>query len=89
MADDLMGEQVLPPSDRLLLQMHNLGIVHEKRGQTINELTQTTRIFSEELAEILRRHEESGYVRSIKDQQGLPRYFLTGKGIIRVSSTFT
>lgn len=84
-----MNEEELPPADRLLLVMHNLGMVHESKSQIINELANQAKIPSEQLAEFLRKHEESGYVKSIKDNRGLKRFFLTGKGIIRVSSTFT
>jgi DNA-binding IscR family transcriptional regulator len=81
--------QKLSTSDRLLLVMHNLGIIDERRSQAINELKKITKISSKQLSEILEKHEESGYVKSIKGRQGLLHYFLTGKGIIRVSSTFT
>ena len=86
---EFMSAEDLPPADRLLLVMHNLGIVNENRGQIITELVNETTIPSVQLAEMLRKHEESGYVSSITDHEGLRRYFLTGKGIIRVSSTFT
>lgn len=81
--------QKLSTSDRLLLVMHNLGIVDEERSQAINELEKVTKISHKQLAEILEKHEESGYVKSVKGRHGLLHYFLTGKGIIRVSSTFT
>ena len=84
-----MTEEKLPPSDQLLLIMHNLGIVHENRSQIVNELAKITKIPIVQLSEILKRHEESGYIKSVKDHEGLKRYLLTGKGIIRVSSTFT
>lgn len=83
-----MSERKLPISDRLLLLMHNLGIVDEKRSQTADELRRTTKIPVQELVNSLRKHEESGYVKGTNDQKAM-RYFLTGKGIIRVSSTFT
>jgi len=84
-----MSMRKLSTSDQLLLLMHNLGLIDERRSQAINELKKMTRISSEQLAEILEKHEESGYIKSIKGRQGLLHYFLTGKGIIRVSSTFT
>jgi len=83
-----MSERKIPISERLLLLMHNLGIVDEKRSQTVNELRRTTKIPVQELVKSLRKHEESGYVKGTNDQKAM-RYFLTGKGIIRVSSTFT
>ncbi|MCS4538559.1 MAG: hypothetical protein HYY67_06870 [Thaumarchaeota archaeon] len=69
--------------------MHNLGIIDERRSQAISELKKMARIPSEQLVEILEKQEESGYIKTIKGRQGLLHYFLTGKGIIRVSSTFT
>ena len=84
-----MSEQELPLADRLLLMMHNLGIVREETGQIIDELANRTKMPSEQLAKFLREHEDSGYVKSITNDRGLLRYFLTGKGIIRVSSALT
>jgi len=84
-----MSMRKLSTSDRILLLMHNLGIIDERRSQAINELKKMAKISRERLAEILEKHENSGYVKSIKGRQGLSHYFLTGKGIIRVSSTFT
>lgn len=84
-----MSERDLPPSDRLLLIMHNMGVVHEKASKTIHELGELTKVSLEQLADILRLHEESGYLESLVDQQGSKHYFLTGRGIIRVCSVFT
>ncbi|MBI2183642.1 MAG: MarR family transcriptional regulator [Thaumarchaeota archaeon] len=84
-----MSEQELPPSDRLLLMMHNLGVIHEKASKTLHDLSQITKLSLEQLTEILSRHEESGYLETFTDQEGSKRYFLTGRGIIRVCSVFT
>ena len=86
---DLMSMRKLSTSDQLLQLMHNLGIIDERRSQAINELKKIARMPSGQLAEILEKQEESGYIKSIKGRQGLLHYFLTGKGIIRVCSTFT
>ncbi len=84
-----MSEEQLPPADRILLRLHNFGIVSEKVGKTGDELVQMTGITVAQLREILGRHEAAGYLASIVDQRGARRYFLTGMGIIRVSSAFT
>lgn len=84
-----MNEQELPPRDRLLLLMHNLGAVHGKASRTVHELARLTEISFERLAEILGAHEQSGYLESFTDQEGSKRYFLTGRGIIRVCSILT
>ncbi|MBI4257677.1 MAG: hypothetical protein HY619_01860 [Thaumarchaeota archaeon] len=84
-----MSDKELPPSVRLLLIMHNLGVVHEKASKTVHELAQLTKISVEQLTDILGPHEESGYLESVIDQQGSKHYFLTGRGIIRVCSVFT
>ncbi len=84
-----MSEQELPTADRILLMMHNLGIVREEKSQIIDELANLTNMPSDQLVKFLRGHEDSGYVKSITDEVGLVSYFLTGKGIIRVSSALT
>jgi hypothetical protein len=85
----MVEDERLSPADRLLLVMHNLGVVHERTGKPLQELVQLTKLSLDQLREILGRHEEAGYVSRITDPQGAPRYFLTGRGIIRVSSVFT
>ncbi len=84
-----MSEGQIRPADRLLLTLHNFGIVNEKVGKTDNELVQIGGISVEQLRDILNTHETAGYLESITDRNGSKRYFLTGKGIIRVSSAFT
>lgn len=84
-----MSEEGLSVPERLLLAMHNMGLVHERASKTLQELVQITRISLEQLAGMLSRHEENGYVKSFMDPVGSRRYYLTGLGIIRVSSTFT
>jgi predicted transcriptional regulator len=84
-----MTEEGSPESERLLLAMHNYGVVHERASKTIQELVQLTKISVEQLAGVLREYEESGYVKSFTDSDGLKRYYLTGMGMIRVSSAFT
>ncbi len=84
-----MTEEGLAESEKLLLDMHNRGIVHETGSKTLHELLQLSKISLEQLTSILRKHEESGYVKSFTDSAGSKKYYLTGMGMIRVSSAFT
>jgi hypothetical protein len=69
--------------------MHNLGVVSENASRTPQELSRLAQIPSDQIQDLLRRHEDSGYLGTVPDPEGRPRYFLTGKGIIRVCSVFT
>lgn len=84
-----MEEERLSSADKLLLTLHNLGVVHEKASKTVHELVQLTKISLEQLTEIIKGHEEAGYLSSMTNHEGSKHYFLTGRGIIRVSSIFT
>jgi DNA-binding IscR family transcriptional regulator len=84
----LSGEDSSTP-ERLLLTMHNMGVVHEKSSKTIQELAEMTKISLERLIGILTDTEKHGYVYSFTDVEGSRRYYLTGLGIIRICSTYT
>jgi hypothetical protein len=83
-----MDESDIPNPQKLLLAMHNEGAISGKSGKSLDELLKLTNIDRDELTGLLSSHSTSGYIQSI-EENGSIRYFLTGRGIIRVSSLFT
>ena len=84
-----MAIEDIPLSDRLLLVMHNLGLVRHEAARTGNELAEFLQMDVKNVGEILDRHETYGFVRSYLDPGGAKKYYLTGIGIIKVCSSFT
>jgi hypothetical protein len=74
---------------RLLVTLHNMGAVSAKAGKTIEELAGMTSIALDDLAAIIPEHIRAGYINYHVDNSGSKRYFLTGRGIIRVASLYT
>ncbi|MCX8150851.1 MAG: hypothetical protein N3D85_05060 [Candidatus Bathyarchaeota archaeon] len=79
----------LPFPDKVLQTLHNLCSTAAdlaRRGEEV------ARILEKEPAEIegiLDRYKSEGCVESFSDNEGKKRYYLTGKGIIKVCSIFT
>jgi hypothetical protein len=74
---------------KLLVFLHNMGVVVGKPGKTVEELAKMTEMRSEELDEIIQSQLNSGYLEFSIDEKGIRHYKLTGRGIIRVSSLYT
>ncbi|MEM0075278.1 MAG: hypothetical protein QXP36_07190 [Conexivisphaerales archaeon] len=74
---------------KLLVSLHNMGAVSAKAGKTLDELAAITRITLDDLAAMVAEHINAGYVDFNVDKTGSKRYFLTGRGIIRVASLYT
>lgn len=83
-----MTEHELPLADRLLLTMHNIGAIHERSARSIDELASVTGMAPDLLDRILEDHKKVGYV-SVSGIGSSAKFFLTGRGIIRVSSMYT
>jgi hypothetical protein len=81
------GEQTV--QQKLLVFLHNAGVVVGKPGRSVDELVQLTGIGRDELEEIIQSQLTSGYLEFSTDESGVKRYKLTGRGIIRVSSLYT
>lgn len=79
----------IPVSDKLLLTMHNLCAVRPEIAKTVEELSETIRMAVDNVTGILSRFEGEGYVKSLTDQNGHKKFYLTGKGILKVCSSFT
>ena len=84
-----MSGRELTPHQTLLIALHNVGSIIGKSGKTYDELIKLTGINKEELDGIIANQINSGYLDSITDENGVKRYLLTGRGIIRVSSLYT
>ena len=77
------------PHQILLITFHNVGAIIGKMGKTLDELIKLTNINREELEGIIASQINSGYLECSTDQTETKRYYLTGRGIIRVSSLYT
>jgi len=84
-----MSQEDLPPSEKLLLAMHNLCAVRSQQAITVEEISRAVHVVFEEAKRILGGHVESGLVERYTDEAGATKYYLTGKGIIKVCSSFT
>jgi hypothetical protein len=84
-----MEEENIPTSDRLLLTMHNLCAVRPEIAKTEEELSKIIQVALEYTQNVLDSFEREGYVKSLIDQNGRKRFYLTGMGILRVCSSFT
>jgi DNA-binding MarR family transcriptional regulator len=84
-----MYEENIPTPEKLLLLMHNLCIVRPELAKTGEELSQTLRIAVDHALQILREFERDGYVKSYTGQHESRQFYLTGRGILKVCSSFT
>jgi hypothetical protein len=78
-----------PPSEKLLLLMHNTSAMRPEAAKTANELASISETGPDSVSETLKMHEDNGYVRSYWDNNGAKRFYLSETGIIRVCSFFT
>ena len=83
-----VDEEKLVVSEKLLLTMHNISAVRPEMARTDEELSRFVQITVSDVQKILSASEREGYVKSLTDRHGR-RYFLTGKGILKVCSSFT
>jgi hypothetical protein len=79
----------MSPQQKLLLAMHNTGAIMGKSGKSVEELAGLTGIPKEDIPRLIADHTAAGYLGEVVDEGGVKKYFLTGRGIIRVSSLFT
>ena len=79
----------LGEDDKILLLMHNLSLVHREIAWTSLEIAKNASISEDYLISMLKQLEARGYVRSFSDADGEKKYYLTGIGIIKISTEFT
>jgi hypothetical protein len=79
----------LPFPDKVLQTLHNLCATAAdlaKRGDEVARLLQKD---PGEIERLLDDYKNRGFAESFYDNEGKKRYYLTGKGIIKVCSLFT
>ena len=79
----------LPFPDKVLQTLHNLCATAadlSRRGEEVARLLQQD---PAEIEGILDKYKSEGFAESFVDNEGKKRYYLTGKGIIKVCSLFT
>jgi hypothetical protein len=79
----------LPFPDKVLQTLHNLCATAAdlaKRGEEVARILQHD---PAEIEGILDDYKNRGFAESFYDNEGKKRYYLTGRGIIKVCSLFT
>ena len=79
----------LPFPDKVLQTLHNLCATAAdlaRRGEEVARILQSD---PAEIEGILDKYKNEGFDESFYDNEGKKRYYLTGKGIIKVCSIFT
>jgi DNA-binding MarR family transcriptional regulator len=76
-------------SERLLITMHNLCATSGEMAKKSEDLAQFLQADVNTVNQSLDKHVSDGYVADYRDNEGNRRFYLTAKGIIRVSSLFS
>ena len=79
----------LPFPDKVLQTLHNLCATAadlSRRGDDVAQILQRDPI---EIENILDTYKSEGFAESFYDNEGKKRYYLNGRGIIKVCSLFT
>lgn len=84
-----MLREELPISEKLLQTLHNLCATAPDLARRSEELAQVMQLDLTEVERILGNYGLEGYVESFMDNEGKKRYYLTGRGIIKVCALFT
>jgi len=79
----------LGEDEKILLLMHNLSLVNREIAWTSLEMAKNTSVSENDLISTLKHLEARGYIRSFSEADGARKYYLTGMGIIKISTEFT
>jgi len=79
----------LPFPERVLQTLHNLCSTAPDLARRGEEVAQILQYNQGEIEGILDRYKSEGFAESFTDNEGKKRYYLTGRGIIKVCSLFT
>ena len=79
----------LPISEKILQTLHNLCATAPDLARRSEELAQVMQLDINEVERVLDNYGLEGYVESFMDNEGKKRYYLTGRGIIKVCAQFT
>ena len=79
----------LPTSEKILQTLHNLCATAPDLARRSEELAHVMQLDLTEVERILDNYGLEGYAESFTDNEGKKRYYLTGRGIIKVCALFT
>jgi predicted transcriptional regulator len=79
----------LPLSEKILQTLHNLCATAPDLARRSEEVAQVLQISVDEVEKTLDNYKLEGFVESFADNEGKRRYYLTGRGIIKVCALFT
>lgn len=79
----------LPLPEKILQTLHNLCATAPDLARKSEELSQVLQIDIDEIERILDNSKNEGFTESFIDNEGKKRYYLTGRGIIKVCALFT
>jgi len=79
----------LPISEKILQTLHNLCATAPDLARKSEELAHVMQLDLTEVERILDNYGLEGYAESFTDNEGKKRYYLTGRGIIKVCALFT
>jgi hypothetical protein len=84
-----MDQEKMSPPNKLLIIMHNTSAVRPENSRSSLDLSKIVQISATEILTILEEFEKEGYVKSLLNIQNVKKFYLTGKGILKVCSYFT
>ncbi len=79
----------LPFPDKILQTLHNLCATAADLAKRSDEVARILQRDPGEIERILDDYKNHGFAESFYDNEGKKRFYLTGKGIIKVCSLFT
>jgi hypothetical protein len=79
----------LPFPDKVLQTVHNLCATAPDLARRSEDVARLLQKSPEEIEIILDRYKSEGFAESFVDNEGKKRYYLNGRGIIKVCSLFT
>ncbi len=79
----------LPFPDKVLQTLHNLCATAADLARTSEEVAGILQHHQGEIEGILDKYKSEGFAESFVDDDGKKRYYVTGRGIIKVCSLFT
>ena len=79
----------LPISEKILQTLHNLCATAPDLARRSEELAHVMQLDLHKVEQILDNYGLEGHLESFTDNDGKRRFYLTGKGIIKVCALFT
>jgi predicted transcriptional regulator len=79
----------LPFPDKVLQTLHNLCATAADLSRRGDDVAQILQRDPTEIENILDTYKSEGFAESFYDNEGKKRYYLNGRGIIKVCSLFT